>query len=33
MVDIRQETLDAESSEEDEEVEGVIENMCDWDND
>ena len=33
IVDILQETLDVESSEEDEKVEGRIEKMCDWDND
>ena len=33
MVDIRQETLDEESSEEDEDVEWAIENICVWDND
>ena len=33
MVDILQETLDVESSEEDEKVEGGIEKMCAWDND
>ena len=33
MVDIQQETLDVESSEEDEKVEGGIEKMSDWDND
>ena len=33
MVDILRETLDRESVEEDEKIEGGIKKMCDWDND